>query len=78
MTIEVQRPELESLIEERMASGQFASVEEVLLHALQATSSPVTAPPQKKNFVDFIMESPLAGADIEFERIRDYPEPIKL
>lgn len=33
MTIEVHRPELEALIQERMASGAFQSVEEVLMQA---------------------------------------------
>ena len=41
MTIEIHRPELEALIRERMKSGTFQNVEDVLLQALK--SSPVRA-----------------------------------
>lgn len=40
MTIEIQRPELEALIFDRMQSGAFASVEDVLLQALKASPVP--------------------------------------
>jgi hypothetical protein len=36
MTIEIDEPELEALIQERMKSGHFQSVEEVLIQALKA------------------------------------------
>ncbi|HMD85772.1 MAG TPA: hypothetical protein VKO18_13840 [Terriglobia bacterium] len=36
MTIEIRRPELEALIQERMKSGVFESVEDVLLQALKS------------------------------------------
>jgi hypothetical protein len=41
MTIEIQRPELEALILERMKSGFYQSVEDVLLHALKLPLLPV-------------------------------------
>jgi hypothetical protein len=37
MTIEIQRPELEALIHERMKSGAFQNVEDVLMQALKAS-----------------------------------------
>src|ERR1019366_6216702 len=37
MTIEVHRPELEALIRERMKSGAFQNVEDVLMQALQSS-----------------------------------------
>jgi hypothetical protein len=40
MTIEIQRPELEALIHERMKSGAFQSIEDVLMEALKASSAP--------------------------------------
>ena len=40
MTIEIQRPELEALIHERMRSGAFQNVEDVLMQALKASSVP--------------------------------------
>ena len=36
MTIEIHRPELEALIQERMKSGVFQSVEDVLMQALKS------------------------------------------
>jgi len=42
MTIEVHQPELEALIQRRMATGDFLSVEDLLLKALEA--SPVLQP----------------------------------
>jgi hypothetical protein len=42
MTIEIHRPELEALIRERMKSGAFQSVEDVLIQALKS------APPAAK------------------------------
>jgi hypothetical protein len=42
MTIEIQRPELEALIRERMESGAFQNVEDVLMQALKA--SPANSP----------------------------------
>ena len=40
MTIEIQRPELEALIRERMKSGAFQNVEDVLMQALKAAPVP--------------------------------------
>lgn len=48
MTIEIQKPEIEILIRQRMESGGFQSVEDVLLQALKsappATELQVQAP----------------------------------
>jgi hypothetical protein len=37
MTIEIHKPELEALIRERMKSGAFQNVEDVLIQALKST-----------------------------------------
>ena len=37
MTIEITKPEVEALIEQRLRSGAFESAEDVILHALQAS-----------------------------------------
>jgi hypothetical protein len=39
VTIEIQAPELEALIQDRMRSGAFESVEDVLLQALRSWPS---------------------------------------
>jgi hypothetical protein len=51
MTIEIQKPELEALILERMQKGQFASVEDALMQALQSSPlppAPVAAPAHRE------------------------------
>lgn len=40
MTIEIHQPELEALIRQRLASGAFHNVEDVLLHALKTSAVP--------------------------------------
>jgi hypothetical protein len=40
MTIEIHRPELEALILERMKSGAFQNVEDVLMQALKSAPPP--------------------------------------
>jgi hypothetical protein len=38
MTIEITRPEIESLIHQRLRSGAFMDVEDVILQALQSSA----------------------------------------
>jgi hypothetical protein len=45
MTIDIKRPELEALIRMRMQSGRFASVEELLMEALDLTAAPKVESP---------------------------------
>jgi hypothetical protein len=40
MTIDIQRPELEALITERMKSGAFRDIENVLIQALKSSPLP--------------------------------------
>jgi hypothetical protein len=55
MTIEIQKPELEALIRQRMESGGFHSVEDVLLQVLKS------APPA----TELHAEAPIqTGADL--------------
>jgi hypothetical protein len=43
MNIEIHQPELEALILQRMASGRFQNIEDVLIEALKAEPSPASA-----------------------------------
>ncbi len=52
MTIEIRQPELEALIQQRIDSGAFQSVEDMLLQALK--SMPATARPTKANLAAFL------------------------
>ena len=79
MTIEIRQPELEALIQQRMDSGAFRNVEDVLMQALQslppAKQSKTRQP--KMNFADFLMSSPLHGSGLILERAKDYPRPVE-
>lgn len=46
MSVIIHQPEIEALIEQRMATGAFRDVEAVLLHALKSAPEPV-APPSR-------------------------------
>jgi Arc/MetJ-type ribon-helix-helix transcriptional regulator len=70
MTIEL-KPEQERIIQEEIRNGHFGSAEEVLDHALAALrekNSPTQPEVKKsrKNFTQFLMESPLAGSGLDF------------
>jgi hypothetical protein len=49
MTIEIHRPEIEALIQQRLQSGAFLDVEEVLLHALTTSEPPSPVPGGMRN-----------------------------
>ena len=75
MTIEIHRPELEALIRERMSSGAFHDVEDVIMQALRsspAAEAPAATtsqrPEGRKSLAQLFAESPFKGVDIDFER----------
>ena len=80
MTINL-TPEQERIIQEEIQSGHFRSPDEVLDHALAALkekeSNPRAATP-RKNLAQFLIESPLAGAELNLERQKDYGRLIEL
>lgn len=66
MTIEIHKPELEALIIERLRSGAFESIEDVLMQALQGSS----VPPKKEtrtgaDLVAAMQASPCKEIDLE-------------
>ena len=76
MTIEIQKPELEAPILERMQKGGFASIEEALMQALE--SSPIVAERHENSsdlrtgadLIAALQASPCRELDIEPERVR--------
>jgi hypothetical protein len=85
MTIEIQRPELEALIRERMNSGAFQNVEDVLMQALKAAAAAealAAATPKRlagrKSLAQLFADSPFKGLDIDFEREPDYDRDVTL
>jgi Arc/MetJ-type ribon-helix-helix transcriptional regulator len=80
MTITL-KPEQERIIQAEIQSGHFRSPNEVLdcaLAALQEKEHKRKATAPRKNLAQFLMESPLAGAELNLERPKDYGRPIEL
>jgi Arc/MetJ-type ribon-helix-helix transcriptional regulator len=80
MTVNI-TPEDERLIQEKLRTGVFRSVEEVIHRALVSLPTPET-PPQparpRRNLLDVLSELPFAGSELNLERLRDYPRPLDL
>ncbi|MGH9375200.1 MAG: hypothetical protein ACRD1J_03435 [Terriglobia bacterium] len=80
MTITV-KPEQEHIIRAEIEIGHFRSPEEVLDHALAALKEKERnrkGATRRKNLAQFLMESPLAGAELNLDRQKDYGRPIEL
>ncbi len=78
MTIEIHKPELEALIRQRMESGRFEDVEDVLIDALKSAEPPVRPLEPKKSLLELLSEPPFAGSNLVIERQKDYPRPVDL
>ncbi len=81
MTIEIKEPELEKLIQQRLESGAFQSVEEILWQGLKAFKPQMEQPApvsKAKDLAELFAHSPFAGLDIDFERDKDTGREIEL
>lgn len=70
MTIEIHKPELEALIMERLKSGSFETIEDVLLQALQ--SAPVPAGAETRTGADLVaamQDSPCKEIDLQTAKV---------
>lgn len=73
MTIQIAKPEVEALINQRLKTGGFKDAEDVVFQALQssppnaATTQPTDAAEAKNMFELF---APLRGLNIDFEADR--------
>jgi len=79
--IEIHEPELEALIQDRMASGNFASVEDVVRSALEG----LPIQPRKDELDEprggLVRVCALVrglGDDVEFSRDRSFDRPVEL
>ena len=77
MTIQITRPEVEALINQRLQSGAFRDAEDVILQALQS-SPPTTLPdaPPAKDIVELF--APLRGLNLDFGRNPSTGRPVDL
>jgi Arc/MetJ-type ribon-helix-helix transcriptional regulator len=80
MTIKL-KPEQERIIQAEIASGHYRTADEVLDHALETLKKKKhdrRDATGRKNLAQFLMDSPLAGAELNLERQQDYGRPIDL
>jgi Arc/MetJ-type ribon-helix-helix transcriptional regulator len=80
MTIEL-KPEQERIIRTEIEKGHFRNPDEVLDHALAALQEREPkrqAATPRQNLAQFLIESPLAGAELTLERQNDYGRPVDL
>jgi hypothetical protein len=80
MTLEITRPEIEARIQRYLHSGRFQDLDELLAKALDALPEPepaVTSEPGQ-TLHEFFMNSPLRRANLNLERLEDYPRTVDL
>lgn len=73
--------EIELWVQEEIQRGHFHSVEEAIEQAVSTLRSKSKLPPvrkPKKNFAQFLLDSPLPGSGLKLERQKDFPRPIDL
>ena len=85
MNIEITRPEVEALIEQRLRAGGFASTEEMIFQALRGPEN--NRLPQQQsvgrdgrfaNLSDLLLNSPFAGAELDLERSGELPRSVDI
>ena len=74
MSLEIHQPEIEALIQQRMASGAFHDVEDLLLHALKCAPIPEAASAQprahRKSLEEIFAKVRGLAEDLDFGRDR--------
>jgi hypothetical protein len=84
MTIQITKPELEALINQRLESGGFKDAEDVILQALQSSpSKPATAPPSEAGNSHKSLQEVFAAVsgladDMDFGRNTSTGRPVDL
>ena len=77
------KPETARLVQEEIKRGHFHTVDELIVQSVHAwrekhqREKPRARKP-KKNFAQFLLDSPLPGSGLKLERQKDYPRPIDL
>ena len=69
-------------MQEEISRGHFHTVDDLIVEGVRAWREkhqvePSTRKP-KKNFAQFLMDSPLPGSGLKLERQKDYPRPVDL
>lgn len=81
MSIEL-KPETERLIQEEIQQGHFRSVDEIIIEGVQARREKhavePTGPRRRTTLSEFLINSPLAGAELTLERDSDPGRTVEL
>jgi len=86
MNLEIHKPELVERVNAHIQTGHFHDADELLEKALDALDEIdaldekgfMPAPPPHGSLHEFFMNSPLRGANLDLERVRDYPRAFDL
>ena len=81
MSIEI-KPETEQLVQEEIKKGHFHSVDEIIIEGVQARrqKQPPKTPRRgdRTTLSEFLLNSPLAGSELDVERDKDPGRTIQL
>ena len=81
MSIEI-KPETERLVQEEIQKGHFRSVDEIIIEGVQARQQKQPAKPARANdrttLSEFLLNSPLAGSELNIERDKDPGRTVQL
>jgi len=80
MNLEIHKPELVQRMNAQLQSRHFHDVDELIEKALDALDEKSPAPPVSPHgsLHEFFMNSPLRGANLDLERVRDFPRAFDL
>ena len=81
MSIEI-KPETERLVQEEIQNGHFRSVDEIIIEGVQARQQKQPAKPARANdrttLSEFLLNSPLAGSELNIERDKNPGRTVQL
>jgi len=80
MNLEIRKPELVQRVHAQLQSRHFHDVDELIEKALDALDEKSSASPAtpRGSLHEFFMNSPLRGANLDLERVRDYQRGFEL
>jgi hypothetical protein len=80
MNLEIHKPELVQRVNAHIQTGQFHDADDLLEKALDALDEKGAPPPVTPHgsLHEFLMNSPLRGANLDLERAGDYPRAFDL
>lgn len=81
MSIEI-KPETERLVQEELQKGNFHSVDEIIIEGVHARREKQSSEPAgtqgRTSLSEFLLNSPLAGAELDLVRDKDPGRTVEL